>query len=92
MAVCWVISVQRDYGAGDKAGLRDILIAFKRALLSLLLVVIVLGGILGGVFTPTEAAAIAVVYSFVLSVVVYREVKLYHCRGFCWKAGSRHRW
>jgi tripartite ATP-independent transporter DctM subunit len=77
MAVCWVISVQRDYGAGDKAGLRDVLIAFKRALLSLLLVVIVLGGILGGVFTPTEAAAIAVVYSFVLSVLVYREVKLY---------------
>ncbi len=42
----------------------------------MLLVFIVLGGILGGVFTPTEAAAIAVVYSFILSVLVYREVKV----------------
>lgn len=45
------------------------------ALPSLLLVAIVLGGILAGVFTPTEAAAIAVVYAFVLGVFVYREVR-----------------
>ncbi len=76
MAVCGIISVKRGYGAGEKSSLWDVLVAFKRAFLSLLLVVIVLGGILGGVFTPTEAAAIAVVYSFVLSVLVYREVKI----------------
>jgi len=56
--------------------LPDVLVAFDRAFLSLLLVVIVLGGILRGVFTPTEAAAIAVVYSLILSVLVYREVKI----------------
>jgi tripartite ATP-independent transporter DctM subunit len=76
MAVCGIISAKRGYGAGEKSSLRDVLVAFKRAFLSLLLVVIVLGGILVGVFTPTEAAAVAVVYSFVLSVLVYREVKL----------------
>ena len=76
MVVCGVTSVKRGYGAGEKSSLRDLVIAFKRAFLSLLLVIIVLGGILGGVFTPTEAAAIAVVYSFVLSVLVYREVKV----------------
>lgn len=45
------------------------------ALPSLLLVVIVIGGILGGVFTATEAGSIAVVYSLILAVFVYREVK-----------------
>ena len=45
------------------------------ALPSLLLVVIVIGGILGGIFTATEAGGIAVVYSLLLAVLVYREVK-----------------
>ena len=49
---------------------------FRRAYLTLLLIVIVIGGILGGIFTATEAAAIAVVYAFLLSVVIYREIKL----------------
>ncbi|WP_372796055.1 TRAP transporter large permease [Pontiella sp.] len=49
---------------------------FRRAYFTLLLIVIVIGGILGGIFTATEAAAIAVVYAFLLSVVVYREIKL----------------
>ncbi|MNF73669.1 Sialic acid TRAP transporter permease protein SiaT [compost metagenome] len=49
--------------------------AFWDAIPSLLLVVVVMGGILGGIFTATEASAIAVVYTFVLSVLIYREVK-----------------
>ncbi|MGJ8654669.1 MAG: TRAP transporter large permease [Opitutaceae bacterium] len=49
---------------------------FRRAFPTLLLILIVIGGILGGIFTATEAAAIAVVYSFLLSVVIYREIKL----------------
>lgn len=49
---------------------------FRRAFLTLLLIVIVIGGILGGIFTATEAAAIAVVYAFFLSVVIYREIGL----------------
>lgn len=49
---------------------------FRRAYFTLLLIVIVIGGILKGVFTATEAAAIAVVYAFLLSVVIYREIKL----------------
>ena len=76
MLVSGIISKKRNYGAGEKAGLMQILIAFKRAVLSLLLIIIVLGGILGGIFTATEAAAIAVVYAFILAVVVYREVKI----------------
>ncbi|WOO40846.1 TRAP transporter large permease [Rubellicoccus peritrichatus] len=48
--------------------------SLRRAFPTLLLIVIVIGGILQGIFTATEAAAIAVVYSFFLSVIIYREI------------------
>ncbi len=57
------------------------------ALPSLLLVVIVLAGILGGAFSATEAAAIAVLYAFVMAVIVYREVKLNHLPNILLRAG-----
>lgn len=90
MIVCGIISFKRGYGAavaeGEEVerglmkrlhrGSGRVARTFARALLSLLLIVIVLGGILGGIFTPTEAAAIAVLYSFILAVFVYRQVKL----------------
>lgn len=47
---------------------------FRRAFLSMLLLIIVLGGILSGFFTATEASAVAVIYSFILAVIVYRQV------------------
>ena len=50
--------------------------AFKDAFWGLLMPIIILGGIYGGIFTPTEAAAVAVVYGLVIGVFVYRTVKL----------------
>lgn len=50
--------------------------AFRESVWGLLLVVIVIGGIYTGVFTPTEAAATAAVYSFVIAIFVYRDMKL----------------
>jgi C4-dicarboxylate transporter DctM subunit len=50
--------------------------AFRESLWGLLLIAIVLGGIYGGLFTPTEAAAVAAVYAFVITVFVYGELKL----------------
>lgn len=50
--------------------------AFRRAALSLFMPVIILGGIFGGVFTATEAAAVAVAYAFFIGVFVYREIRL----------------
>ncbi|MGZ5803042.1 MAG: TRAP transporter large permease [Xanthobacteraceae bacterium] len=50
--------------------------AFRDSIWGLLLIVIVLGGIYTGVFTPTEAAAISAVYAFVIAVFVYRDLKL----------------
>jgi tripartite ATP-independent transporter DctM subunit len=70
-----VISVRHNYGKGETFPWREGLIRFLRAIPALLLVFIVIGGILLGWFTPTEASAVAVLYSFFLAVVVYREVK-----------------
>ena len=50
--------------------------AFRRGLLPLLTPVIILGGILGGVVTPTEAAVLAVIYAFILGMFVYHEIRV----------------
>ncbi len=76
MVVAGIISVRRNYGKGERVGLKEAVLRFLKAIPALLLIIIVLGGILGGVFTATEASAIAVVYAFILSVFVYREVRL----------------
>ncbi len=75
IAASAVISHRRGYGSGDRIGPRETVVRLFRALPGLLLIIVVLGGILSGIFTPTEASSIAVVYAFVLSVVVYREVR-----------------
>ncbi len=59
-----------------KASLRERLRLFKDALWGLLLIFIVMGGIYGGVFTPTEAAAVAAVYAFVAAVFIYRDLHI----------------
>jgi tripartite ATP-independent transporter DctM subunit len=76
MFVCGWFAFRNNYASEPRASLTEILVSFRRAFLSLFLIVVVIGGILAGVFTATEAAAIAVVYAFLLSVVVYREIKL----------------
>ena len=76
MMVAGVISFLRGYGAGGKTSLANVLQSGLRALPSLGLVIIILGGILGGVFSATEASAVAVAYALVLAIVFYREVKI----------------
>ncbi|MBC8378560.1 MAG: TRAP transporter large permease [Planctomycetes bacterium] len=75
MVVCGYFSFRNKYGAGDRVSLLQGLRSFKRAIMSLLLIIIVIGGILKGIFTATEAAAVAVLYSFLLTVIIYREIK-----------------
>ena len=55
---------------------KEALIATKEALLSLLTPIIIIGGIWTGIFSPTEAACVAVVYSFILAVIVYHDISL----------------
>jgi tripartite ATP-independent transporter DctM subunit len=76
MSVAGVIAARRGYPVAGRSGLVEGVRIFVRAIPSLLLVVIVMGGIVAGIFTATEASAVAVVYSFILAAVVYREVQL----------------
>lgn len=71
-----IICSVRHFGKAGKTSMTNIFKTFLEALPSLLLIIIVLGGILGGVFSATEASAIAVAYAFILAVFFYREVKL----------------
>lgn len=76
MVVCGYFAFRNKYGSEQRVSFFQTLISFKRAILSLMMVIIIIGGILKGIFTPTEAAAIAVLYSFILSVLVYRQISL----------------
>jgi tripartite ATP-independent transporter DctM subunit len=66
----------KGYGKDDHVGKMDVLPATRQAALALLMPVIILGGIYGGIFTPTEASAVAVFYALVVGVFIYREIKL----------------
>ncbi len=57
-----------------RASWREILAAGREAVWGLLLILLIMGGIYGGVFTPTEAAAVAAVYAFLIAVFVYRDM------------------
>ena len=69
------IAKKRNYPV-EPFNAREALIATKEALLSLLTPIIIIGGIWTGIFSPTEAACVAVVYSFILAVIVYHDISL----------------
>ena len=75
-AVTFFVAYRNDYPKMRRASLAQQLKAFFDSFWGLLLIVIVLGGIYGGIFTPTEAAAVAAVYAFFITVFVYKELKL----------------
>jgi tripartite ATP-independent transporter DctM subunit len=64
------------YGKRDHEGRLSVFAAVKQSWLALMMPVIILGGIYGGVFTPTEASVVAVFYALILGVFIYRETKL----------------
>ncbi len=73
--VAYLISRKRGYrGLARRGSPKEILIAFKDSIWAILAPVIILGGIYAGIFTPTEAAVVAVFYSLFVAVVIYRNV------------------
>jgi len=74
MAAAFVYNVRQ--GVEQRVGAPPLLTAFADAAPSLMLIVIVLGGILGGIFSATEASVISVAYALVLSVAVYRQIEV----------------
>lgn len=76
-AYAYISSKKRGYkGTGEKFSFKKMLKGLNEAKWSLLVPVIILGGIYGGIFTPTEAAVVGVVYAFFVSVFLHKELKL----------------
>lgn len=75
MITCYVISKKYGYrGSDTRPSIKNIVVTFKEGVWALLAPVIILGGIYSGIFTPTESAVVAVVYSIIVGVFVYKEL------------------
>ncbi len=74
MIVAGIIAKRRGYPLPPKPSVGEALRAARDAILPLGLIVVIMGGIIAGVFTATEAAAVAVIYSLLLALVWYREI------------------
>ena len=72
LLMAYFYSRKRGYKGVQKATGKELLVAFRRSILALLMPVIVLGGIYGGIFTPTEAAVVAVLYALIVGFVYKR--------------------
>ena len=74
MVVAWLIARKRGYPAGVFPGWRPFLKAVVFAIPGLLTAIIIIGGILSGIFTATESSAVAVIYTVLVGVLVYRTI------------------
>ncbi|MGK7378781.1 TRAP transporter large permease [Planococcus sp. 1R117A] len=74
MIPTYIISVKRNYPKGERQTVKTIWNSFTGAFWAILMTFIILYGILGGFFTPTEASIVAVLYAFVIGIFVYREL------------------
>lgn len=76
MVAIYIIAVKKNLPALPRATVREWLSAARKAVWGLLLMVIILGGIYSGMFTPTEAAAVAAVYSAFIALFVYKDMRI----------------
>ncbi|BCR04122.1 C4-dicarboxylate TRAP transporter large permease protein DctM [Desulfuromonas versatilis] len=74
MVVTYIAAVRGGFKKTKAASGKEIWVAFKDAVWALLVVIIIIGGIYGGLFTPTEAAAVAAVYGFIVVKFIYRDL------------------
>jgi C4-dicarboxylate transporter DctM subunit len=86
MLLTYIIARKKKFPRERRATFIELLISMKRSVLSLFMGVIILGGIILGIFTATEAAAVAVIYGFFLSVIFYKEIKLSQIPEILWKS------
>ena len=76
MLTCYIISRKRKYPVRkEPVTFRELLIGTRRVFLALLMPVIIVGGIISGIFTATEASAVAVAYAFVVTVFITKQIK-----------------
>lgn len=81
MITIYIIARLRDLPKGEWRGWGEVFEAGREAGWGLFLIVIILGGIYGGIFTPTEAAAVAAVYAFFIASFVYQDMGPLHVKG-----------
>lgn len=75
MIYCYFVCKKKGYGRVPvQFSSQNLWIAFKRSILAILIPVVVVGGIVSGMFTPTESAMVAVIYSLVISIYLYKEM------------------
>lgn len=72
---CYILARVKDLGNEKKATWKERWQAFRKAILPLGFPIVVVGGIYAGIFSPTEAAAVSVLYAFILEVIINRDVK-----------------
>ena len=88
LALCvptYIISVKRDYPRHERADWKVRAQTTKDAIWAMLMPVILLGGILSGVFTPTEASIVTCVYALIVGVFVYKEIKITDVPRIVWE-------
>lgn len=76
MMAIYIVTRNKDIQCAPKASFQEVLRSGREALWGLMLIIIIMGGIYAGVFTPTEAAAVSAVYALVVVVFVYKDLKL----------------
>ncbi|MGL4509020.1 TRAP transporter large permease, partial [Cetobacterium sp.] len=76
MILSYYLAVKKNYPKGDKIPLKDSLKIIKDSFLGLMTAVIIMGGVVLGIFTATESAAIAAIYAFIITYFVYKEVSI----------------
>jgi C4-dicarboxylate transporter DctM subunit len=74
MLAIYIVARVKNLPRQPRASLGEALVAGRDSIWGLMLIVIILGGIYGGIFTPTEAAAVAAVYAFFVAVFIYRDI------------------
>jgi tripartite ATP-independent transporter DctM subunit len=86
MIVSYIFAIKRGYPKERKYSWKEALVISRDAILGLMTAVIIMGGVISGVFTATESAAIAVVYAFFITFFVYREIPLKAMKGILYNA------
>ncbi|KSU80263.1 TRAP transporter, DctM subunit [Fictibacillus enclensis] len=77
LCVTWAIVAHKDkVQVAPRKSIKEILISIRQGFWALLLPVIIIGGLRGGIFTPTEAAVVAAVYALFVGMVIYRQIKV----------------
>lgn len=75
MIVAYIIAKRRNYPRHSKSSLKKVFITFKKAFYVLIIPLIIIGGILSGIFTVTESAGVAVLYALIMSLFIYKDIK-----------------